>query len=171
MELHSEHLRLESVGLEAAEALLLAYNGDAQFNVWSGCDPVLTLDLVCADMEETLKLPGGTVWRIADHQDMLVGVAATALVPQPDTGWIALLLIRREYQRRGYGSEAAALLEKYLFSDPQVTRIGLAVLTQNVPGLAFWEGRGYGRDSARRDDHNQELYRYFLPRPTGGDAG
>ncbi len=171
MELRGKHLKLESVGLEAAEALLPAYNGDARFNVWSGFDPVLTLDQVRADMEETLRLPGGAVWRMVDHNDALVGVAATALVPQPDTGWIALLLIRREFQRRGYGSEAAALLETYLFSDPQITRIGLAVLTQNAPGLAFWEGRGYERDSARRDDPGNEAYRYFLPRPICGGAG
>lgn len=162
MELQEVHLKLTSVSLEAAEELLPAYNGDAQFNVWSGFSPALTLDLVRADMQTTLALPGGIVWSITDATGEVVGVAATALVPPPDSAWIALLLIRREQQRRGYGSEAASLLEQHLFAQPQVTRIGLAVLTQNAPGLTFWEGRGYVRESLRRDDHGNEVYRYFL---------
>lgn len=164
MELHGKHLKLASVDMEAAEELLPAYNGDTQFLLWSGDGPALTLDLVRADMQETLGMPGGTVWCITDGPANLIGVAETALVPPSATGWIALLLIQRAYQRRGYGSEAASLLEQHLFAQPQVTRIGLAVLTQNEPGLDFWEGRGYMRESLRRDNHGNEVYRYFLER-------
>jgi hypothetical protein len=74
MHLQGAHLTLTSVGLEAAEDLLPAFHGDAQFNRWSGLDDGLTPELVRADLEETLGMPGGTVWRITDGPATLVGV-------------------------------------------------------------------------------------------------
>ena len=44
MELRGEHLVLTSVGLESAEALLPAFNGDEQFNVWSDFPNNMSLD-------------------------------------------------------------------------------------------------------------------------------
>src|SRR5437879_3134369 len=125
MELLGKRLILTSVSLNAAETLLLAFNGDRQFNVWSGYASAMTLDQVRTDMAETQNLPGGVVWQITDKTDTLVGVAETALFP-PNTAWIALLIICHDFQGRGYGSEAATLLENHLFTYPEMTRIGLA---------------------------------------------
>ncbi len=163
MELYGARLVLTSASLDDAEALLPAFNGDEQFNRWSGDGPVLSLDLVRADMQETLDLPGGVVWRITHRAGSLIGVAATACV-RPGRPWIGLLLIRREFQRRGYGTEAAGLLEEYLFSLPDVEEVGLAVLVQNAPALVFWERRGYVRVEHRRDNHGREVYSYSLSR-------
>jgi RimJ/RimL family protein N-acetyltransferase len=116
MELHGDHLVLTSVTIEEAPVLLPAFNGDEQFNQWSGHASDLTLAQVHADMLGTLNQPGGVVWRLADQTETLVGVAKTALLPSPGTAWIDLLVIRRAFQGRGYGSEAATLLETHLFS-------------------------------------------------------
>lgn len=79
--------------------------------------------------------------------------------------WIALLLIRRIFQRRGYGAEAATLLEEYLFAQPRVARIGLAVLTVNAATLAFCERRGYQREGTPYPDaQGHQVYRLTLPR-------
>lgn len=166
MELRGSHVILTKAGLEEASALLAAYNGDEQFNVWSGFAPKITLSEVQADMQETLHLPEGTIWRITDTTHTLVGAAATALVPPPSTAWIALLLIMRSFQGRGYGSEAAAQLENHLFSSPHITQVGLAVLVQNGPALAFWEKRGYVRGERSRDTQNHDVYKLHLPRPS-----
>ncbi len=168
-ELTGPRLTLTSVGMEAAEELLPAFNGDAQFNAWSGT-PVMTLDAVRADMLETKSLPGGVVWRIALHDGTRVGVAETALVPPPNSGWIALLLIEQAYQRQGFGSEAADLLEAHLFAQPGITRIGLGVLVQNEPGIAFWTKRGYQAGLRRRDNHGNEVITMRLNRPGAPDA-
>ncbi len=162
MELYGKHLRLTAVGAEAAEELLPAYNGDERFLRWSGYETGrIPLETIQAGIQETLGHPGGTIWRVTDLAGQLAGVAETALVP-PETGWIALLLIRREFQERGYGSEAAKLLEDYLLSLPDVKKIGLAVLQQNAPALAFWEKRGYMRGQAVKDTHGNEVYRFHL---------
>jgi hypothetical protein len=83
MELHGERLVLTSVTIEEAAVLLPAFNGDEQFNQWSGHASDLTLDQVQADMLGTLNQPGGVVWRLADQTEALVGVAKTALLPSP----------------------------------------------------------------------------------------
>jgi len=131
--LRGPRLVLASVGVEAADALEPAYNGDPRFSAWSGAPTALTLDQIRHGITEGVATPGGRVWRIVQPADGVVGVAQTALPPPPDKAWIALLLIRRTFQGRGYGAEAATLLEEYLFAQPGVARIGLAVLTANDP--------------------------------------
>lgn len=166
MKLYGERLVLTNATIEDAPALLPAFNGDEQFNQWSGHAPDLTIAQVHADMLETLKQPGGVVWRLVDRTEALVGVAKTALLPSPDTAWIDLLIIRRAFQGRGYGSEAATLLETHLFSSAEIRQIGLAVLIQNTPAMAFWEKRGYVRGIRYLDNEGDDVYAYLLPRPT-----
>jgi RimJ/RimL family protein N-acetyltransferase len=142
MELRGERLVLTSITIEEAPVLLPAFNGDEQFNQWSGHASGLTLEQVQADMLGTFNQPGGVVWHLADQTGVLVGVAKTALLPSPDTAWIDLLVIRRAFQGRGYGSEAVTLLATHLFSSAGIRQIALTVLVQNTPALAFWEKRG-----------------------------
>jgi len=165
MDLHGEHLVLTSVTIEEAPVLLPAFNGDEQFNQWSGHASDLTLAQVHADMLGTLNQPGGVVWRIADQTETLVGVAKTALLPSPGTAWIDLLVIRSAFQGRGYGSEAATLLETHLFSS-EIRQIELAIMIQNTPAIAFWEKRGYTRGGRYLDDEGDDVYAYLLSRPT-----
>lgn len=166
MKLYGERLVLTSATIEDAPVLLPAFNGDEQFNQWSGHASDLTLAQVHADMLETLKQPGGVVWRLVDRTEALVGVAKTALLPSLDTAWIDLLIIRSAFQGHGYGSEAATLLETHLFSSAEIRQIGLAVLIQNTPAMAFWEKRGYVRGIRYLDNEGDDVYAYLLPRPT-----
>lgn len=165
MELRGKHVVLTSASIEDAPALLPAFNGDEQFNQWSGHASALTLAQVQADMLGTLNQPGGVVWRIADRREALVGVAKTALLPSPDTAWIDLLIIARAFQGRGYGSEAATLLESHLFSSPEIRQIALAVMVQNIPAIAFWEKRGHVRGVRYLDNEGDDVYAYLLVRP------
>ena len=166
MELRGDHLVLTSVTIEKAPVLLPAFNGDEQFNQWSGHASDLTLAQVHVDMLGTLNQHGGVVWRLADQTETLVGVAKTALLPSPGTAWIDLLVIRRAFQGRGYGSEAATLLETHFFSSPEIRQIALAVMIQNTPAIAFWEKRGYARGVRYLDNEGDDVYAYLLSRPT-----
>ncbi|GAC1391752.1 MAG: hypothetical protein NVSMB38_13130 [Ktedonobacteraceae bacterium] len=161
MELRGKHLVLMNAMLEDALPLLPAFNGDKQFNLWCGYIPEMTLAQVQTDMQETLDLLSGAVWRIVNHTDMLVGVAETALLAS-HTAWIALLIIRQEFQGRGYGAEAATLLENHLHSYPNIAQVGLAVLVQNAPAQAFWEKRGYVRGKRCIDTQGHDVYEYHL---------
>jgi RimJ/RimL family protein N-acetyltransferase len=165
MELLGEHVVLTSVTIEEAPVLVPAFNGDEQFNHWCRHASGLTLEQVHTDMLGTLRQPGGVVWRLADRAGALVGVAKTALLCAPDTAWIDLLIIRQAFQGRGFGSEAATLLETHLFSAPEIRQIALAVLVQNRPAMAFWEKRGYVRGARYLDHEGDDVYAYLLSRP------
>ncbi len=166
MELCEKHLVLTCVGLESAEVLLPAFNGDEQFNVWSNFPNNMSLEDVCQDIEETQQLPDGKVWRIDEivgeheHKDTLVGVAETAIHPNPETGWIALLIIRQPFQGRGFETEVVNLLEHYLYTHPHVRHIGLGVLVENLPAQRFWESRGYVRGERKLDSGGHDCYEY-----------
>ena len=160
MELRGERLVLTSVTIEEAPVLLPAFNGDEQFNRWSGHTSAWALEQVQADVLGTLNQPGGAAWRIADQTGALVGVAKTALFPSPGTAWIDLLVIRRAFQGRGYGWEAASLLETHLFSSAGIRQIALAVLVENTPAMAFWEKRGYVRGERYLDSEGDDVYAY-----------
>ncbi len=164
MELHGKRLLLKNADINDAETLLSVFNSDKQFNIWSGLEPTMSLETVRSELHETLALPEGTIWHISDRAGTLIGVAETALLHPQDGAWIALLLIKRDFQGSGYGSEAATLLEKYFFSSPDITQIGLAVLVKNTPALAFWEKRGYVRGKHTRDQHGSDVYEYSLKR-------
>ena len=161
MELHGKRLVLSNVGIEDAEALLPAFNGDEQFNLWSGLGSTMSLAEIHTDMQETQALPRGVVWQISDNTGTLIGVAETAVLPYPRSAWIALLIIRHEFQGKGYGSEVVTLLEKHLFSYPETTHMGLAVLVKNTPALTFWEKRGYVRGKHTNDQHGNDIYEYY----------
>ncbi len=164
--LQGPQLALVAVGEEAAEDLLPAYNGDEQFTMWSGGDSTISLATAQREIAETLKMPGGNVWRIQNQAADLTGMAITALVPPPDNAWIALLMIRKEYQRHGLGSESAQLLEDWFFSQPNIRHIGLGVLTVNTPAVAFWSGRGYRSGLRRKDLYGNETITFRLDKPS-----
>jgi RimJ/RimL family protein N-acetyltransferase len=167
MNILGKKVSLILASVESAEELLPAFNGDAQFLRWSGYPSgMMSLSQARDDIRETSELPGGSTWRIADREGRLIGVAEIAFHPSVSTGWIALLIIRREFQGRGYGREAASLLKDYIFSSPEVTELGLGVLIQNTPAQAFWESCGYVRNARHRDTHGNDCYMYRFPRTT-----
>ncbi len=145
MELLGNRLLIKDVGINDAETLLPVFNNDEQFNTWSGLGPTISLEAIHTELQETLALPEGTVWQIRNETGTLIGVAETALLHPQHSAWIALVLIKRDFQGHGYGSEAATLLEEHFFSSPEVTQIGLAVLVKNTPALNLWEKRDYIR--------------------------
>ena len=52
MELRGKRLMLTSVGLNSAKALLPAFNGNEQFNVWSGLSEHVSLEEVKKEIQE-----------------------------------------------------------------------------------------------------------------------
>jgi RimJ/RimL family protein N-acetyltransferase len=164
MELRGDRLIASTAGRDDAAALLPAFNGDERFIELSG-GPPMTLAAAEADIDQALSQPGGAVWRFnASETGQLVGIAITALVPPPNNAWIAFFMIMRPFQRQGYGSEAAVLLERHFFEDRGVARIGLPVHAHNDGALAFWEARGYTRGLLRHDLFASEIWTLRLDR-------
>ncbi|MEU6242933.1 bifunctional GNAT family N-acetyltransferase/NUDIX hydrolase [Streptomyces sp. NPDC047024] len=83
----------------------------------------------------------------------LVAVVIT-LARHPDPAdpdpWIGLLLVDAAEQGNGHGSRAATLVEER-FRTAGRHAVRLAVLDDNMPGLAFWTAMGYSVLGHRRD--------------------
>jgi RimJ/RimL family protein N-acetyltransferase len=156
-QLNGPQLILTGVDQNSASELLIAFNGDPAFNQISGGLLLMTKEAVITDISDTLNMPGGAVWKITLRNGILIGVAETALIPPPQSAWIALLIICQKYQGKGYGRESATLLEEFLFQEPQITTIGLGISAENGRGLRFWERQGYSQGLHRRDAFGNEI--------------
>ncbi len=96
-------------------------------------------------------------------EHMLVGVADVSVeATMSDTATIALLLIGGPYQRQGYGSEAADLIEQALFAEPEVEFILAGVAEGSELGLHFWQRRGYQYSGVTTHDPETERTTIWL---------
>ncbi|GGN60884.1 hypothetical protein GCM10011579_026540 [Streptomyces albiflavescens] len=107
---------------------------------------------VAAALAEELANPDVDVL-LARSEGRLVGIVITlARHPDPDDPdpWIGLLLVDAGEQRKGYGRELAASVERR-FRGAGRDAVRLAVLDNNPRGLAFWTTLGYEVVDHRKD--------------------
>ena len=91
MNVHGNSLRLIRVGIESAEELLPAFNGDEQFLRWSGYPSgTMTLSQVGDDIQEMSAVLG------AKHQVQPSGIHSIALgMARPGAGcWLSSAVLR-----------------------------------------------------------------------------
>ena len=82
-------------------------------------------------------------------------------------------MIAEPYQRQSYGTEAYRLIEEAILADPDVQTIGLGVLVNNGPAIAFWQKMGFQRaGSTVKDKDGREILMLQKHRPEqGADDG
>lgn len=151
IELESERLCIREAAEEDLPALLEVYLSNPDFVAMNegarGEQGYYDLEMFQRDWQVQRMMPGGRVLGIyLKETDEAVG-QANYLEENPDDGmpWLGLLMIAREHQRRGLGTEAFRQLAAFfheMYGWP-VLRIG--VLKQNRLALAFWERRGFRR--------------------------
>ncbi|MGB7539259.1 MAG: GNAT family N-acetyltransferase [Anaerolineales bacterium] len=123
------------------------------FGVYIECEdflalgPVATasLEMIRADLEMS-KIMGGEFCGIYLRDGTLVGVLD--FVPgnfrgQPDTAYIALLMLRLSFRRRGLGARVLELVEAEVRKDPRISRIRIGVMVNNPSAIQFWQNRGF----------------------------
>ncbi len=123
------------------------------FAVYKECEDFLALgpvakasmEMVRADLEMS-KTMGGRFCGIYLGDGRMAGVLD--FVPenfrdQPDTAYIALLMIRQSFRHRGIGIRVLELVEAEVRKDPRITRIRAGVMVNNPTAIQFWENRGF----------------------------
>ena len=111
----------------------------------SGPVPHATRQMVLVDMD--LSGQAGGIYRgLFDGQNRLVGVLD--YVPHKfnnDRGlaFIELLMIASPYRRHGLGAEVLAEVERFIWNDPEIREIRLAVQVNNPHGMHFWLSNGF----------------------------
>lgn len=139
-------IRLRPLEDDDLDAVVSLYRATPNYVATTGFGqkPISKLQLQ-SEFIEAQQTDGRSLFAIERLRDRtLVGIADVQLeATMSDTATIALLLIGGAYQQHGFGSEAADLLERALFAEPEVEFIMAGVAEASVLGQRFWQGRGY----------------------------
>jgi RimJ/RimL family protein N-acetyltransferase len=85
---------------------------------------------------------------------------------QRDYAWLALIMIQGNDRLEGYGTEAYQAVEKVIFDDKAVTRIGTLLLPQFEASLRFAEKLGFERVGGPfKNKRGYGLYSFMKKRP------
>jgi len=162
---NSKSLRIEARPLEASDypAAVEVYRQSPRFIAALNGRPVESIGLEMVEEDAAQAANHGATFAglFLRETGKMIGVAD--YVPggyrgRPSLAWIALLMMAEPFQRKGYSAEAYRLIEETIFSNPDVQTIGLGVLVNNGPGIAFWQAMGYQRaGSSVKDKDGREV--------------
>ena len=151
VELESERLRLREAEAEDLPGLLPVYLSNPEFVAMNegtrGEQGYYDLAMFQRDWQVQRMMPGSHVLGIyLNGTDEPVG-QANYLEENPDDGmpWLGLLMIARQLQGQGLGTEAFQRLAAFFRETYGWPVLRLGVLKQNAPALVFWERRGFRR--------------------------
>lgn len=165
-------------GFEAYDArpLEVERDADALQQLYARClDFVLLSDgapaAATAGRGEFTAVPDG--WALADkflfgvfRGDSLVGVVeGIRHYPMPGEYWLGLLLLDPAERGHGLGAACYRAFEDWARTEG-AQLIGLTVIEDNAPALAFWSKMGFGLvDKTEPKRHGQRVYAtYFMTR-------
>jgi RimJ/RimL family protein N-acetyltransferase len=84
---------------------------------------------------------------------------------QRDYAWLASIMIQENDRLEGYGTEAYQAIEKIIFSDEAVMRIGTLLIPQFDASLRFAEKQGFERAGGPfKNKHGYGLYSFVKKR-------
>ncbi len=104
-----------------------------------------SLQMVQQDLETSHK-ENGIFCVIQMASDELVGVVdyiPHGFQGNPEQAFLSLLMIALPFRGQGLGKQAVDWVENQVRQDPLISTILLGVQTNNLPGLGFWQHRGY----------------------------
>lgn len=136
-----------------------------------GGEPVSKLALQ-RDFMEAQRTGSRMLYAVVRRDDhVLVGVADIQLeATVSGTATIELLLIGGPYQQRGYGSEAADILERELCATPNIELVQAGVAETSKLGQRFWQSRGYEYSGSTTHDPITSRSTVWLAKRCGGSS-
>jgi RimJ/RimL family protein N-acetyltransferase len=155
----SQRLEVRPLGADDYTAVVEVYRQTPRFIVELNGRPAesIGLEMVEEDAAQAANHGAPLAGIFLRESGQMIGVAD--YVPgsyrqRPSQAWLALLLIAGPYQRNGYGTEVYRLIEDEIFANPDVDTIGLGVLVNNGPAIAFWQRMGYRRAGSTAPDRD-----------------
>lgn len=134
-------LYLEESTMSNADTELEIYNSNPYFNQLSTGKDELTRDEVLTEITDSKNM-GAERFLIKDGE-LYVGIMDYLMRnPNDDCTWLGLLLIKKEYQSKGYGYQTLNLFHEQM-KDRQVDKFRIGVIVDNEPAHAFWKRQGF----------------------------
>ncbi len=145
MELETERLIIRSLTEETA--ILVVYEQCADYLALQTPEPPSGA-MVRSDVATTAMNDGifaGIFRRDSNELSGAISFVPNNFHGQRDYAFVLNLMIGSAHRRQGYGTEAYQAVEKFIWLDPDVKRIGTLLLPQHEPSYAFAEKLGFER--------------------------
>ena len=144
MRMRDDTLEIRPAGEESLADLFAVYKECEDF-LALGPVAAASLEMVRADLEMS-KTMGGKFCGIYLRDGTMAGVLD--FVPgnfreEPDTAYIALLMLKLTFRHQGIGARVLELVEREVRTDPRITRIRIGVMVNNPAAIEFWQNRGF----------------------------
>jgi RimJ/RimL family protein N-acetyltransferase len=166
--IETERLIIEKVSEADAETILPVYLNSADYlDTQTPEEP--SIEMVRSDL--ALAAQNGSVTCSIFRRDTEQPIGVISFVPhsfrgQRDYAWLAALMIQENDRLEGYGTEAYRAVEDFIFSDPEVMRIGTLLIPQFDASLRFAEKLGFERAGGPfKNKCGYGLYAFVKKRP------
>lgn len=167
-QIETERLIMRAVTEADAETILPVYLNSADYlETQTPEEP--SSEMVRSDLAWAAQHNGVTCGIF--RQDTGQPIGLISFVPQSfrgqrDYAWLSLLMIQENDRLNGFGTEAYRAVEDFIFSDPQVTRIGALLIPQLEASLHFAEQLGFERAGGPfKNKLGYGLYAFVKKRP------
>jgi RimJ/RimL family protein N-acetyltransferase len=166
--IETERLIIEKVSEADAEMILPVYLNSADYlDTQTPEEPSIEMvrsDLTLATQNNSVTC--GIFRRDTEQPIGVISFIAHSFRGQRDYAWLSALMIQEHDRLEGYGTEAYRAVEDFIFSDPQVTRIGTLLLPQFEASLRFAEQLGFERAGGPfKNKRGYGLYAFVKKRP------
>ncbi|RKP57983.1 GNAT family N-acetyltransferase [Cohnella endophytica] len=134
-------LRFVETSINDIELELEIINSNMFFNVISKDKDKLTHEDLLTEITDSIQV-GAERYLIKD-KDKSVGVIEF-LMKNPNDGfpWLGLLIVKKEFQNKGYGSKSLNEFYK-IMSERKIKAFRIGVLLENEPAHFFWRKHGF----------------------------
>ncbi len=116
---------------------------------------LLTSGDIERDIKESLEL-GASSFYIKNDDEPVGLIDFLPENPRDKQAWIGLLIVHKNHEGNGIGSEALRLLEEQLLLQ-KVGKVRLGIHKGNDSGTAFWRKHGYINIKSTTDKHQNQV--------------
>lgn len=146
-------INLEKTSLDRLDFELELLNSDKFYNQLAyNKDELQVVELV-KEYDESNEL-GAERFFLKDGEIYIGILEYLEENPQDKSTWIGLLLIKKEYQSKGYGYQAYHLFEELMIEKGK-KKLKLGVILENEPAHLFWKKQGYQEIKTVTKDNKQ----------------
>ena len=144
-QLETERLILRQLTDADIETILPVYEGSADYlDTQTPDEP--SSEMVRSDLAQAAEnncIYCGIFRRETNEPIGVISFVPHSFRGQRDYAWLALIMIQEKDRLEGYGTEAYQAVEKIIFSDESVMRIGTVLIPQFDASLRFAEKQGF----------------------------
>jgi len=145
LNIQSDYLRFNDIKHENLEEILKWYNDVDKFMFATGIDTPVTLETLNQKYSEVIICRDEFFVGIySSKEENMVGVLKGRLQDKNnDSVWISSIVIDPCYQKTGIGSMSIDLLLGHLSENYDIKNAFLAVIEENIAGIAFWKKQNF----------------------------